>query len=196
MAKSRYNIKGTKDFLVMAVFCGFMCVWAIRDAWFPTKKVLERHPLGIPLSFKVDGVLKEIHVKLGDEIGGNKVLATLHDDSYRDKVTEAEAVFEEAKASKDPAVEEKLDVLMDVRADLTACSIKNSDFTYKTSHGVDALQGTVAEILVEPSTHLDAGTPVMMIKPDDTFYLFNKTLSILMFIGTVVSLIFHRIASK
>ncbi|MBI9020041.1 MAG: hypothetical protein JEZ10_02135 [Verrucomicrobia bacterium] len=47
MAKGRFSIKGTKDFLVMAVACGFLCLWSIRDAWFPTKKILEKHPQSV-----------------------------------------------------------------------------------------------------------------------------------------------------
>ncbi|MCU0858085.1 MAG: hypothetical protein MUC65_06750 [Pontiellaceae bacterium] len=196
MANGKFKIKGTKDFLVASVFCGFMCIWSIRDAWFPTEKVLKRHPLEFPVSFKTSGVVKEIHVKPKEEIKGKILLASLSDDAYRAKVTEAEAAFEAAKAAKDPAAEEKWAALMKAREELSLCSIYNTDYKVKTTHGEDVLHGVVERITAAPATHIDAGAAVMIIKPADTFYLFNKTLAVLMFIGTLVSLIFHRIASK
>jgi multidrug resistance efflux pump len=196
MAKSRFNIHGTKDFLVAAVFCGFLCVWSIRDAWFPTEKVLKKHPREIAVSFKVSGVVKHITVQPGEEIKGSAVLASLYDDAYRTKVTEAEAAFEAAKEAKDPGAETKLDVLMQARADLDACTVRNTDITWTTTHGEEPLRGRVARILVSPATRIEAGAPVLTIQPVDTFYMFNKTLALLTFIGMIVSLIFHRIASR
>jgi hypothetical protein len=196
MAKGRFNIKGTKDFLVAAVCCGFLCVWSIRDAWFPTEKVMKKHPHEIPVAFSISGVVKEIPVKSGDEVKGKTLLASLYDDTYHLKVTEAEVAFEAAKVSKDPAVEEKLAVLMKARSDLDACTIENTDFTWTTAHGEDALRGVVDRILVEPATHIEAGAPVLTINPVDTFYLFNKTLAVFTFFGMIVALIFHAIASR
>ncbi|MFA6173163.1 MAG: hypothetical protein WC701_05700 [Kiritimatiellales bacterium] len=196
MAKGRFNVHGTKDFIVAAVFCGFLCVWSIRDAWFPTEKVIKKHPQEIPVAFKVPGVVKHIAVQPGDEIKGKMVLASLYDDAYRAKVTEDEAAFEAAKAAKDPAAEERLAVLMKARDDLAACAVENTDVTWASSHGEEALRGTVVRILINPATHIEAGVPVLTVNPVDTFYMFNKTLAVLTFIGMIVSLIFHRIASR
>ncbi len=196
MAKGKFKIQGTKDFLVAAVFCGFLCVWSIRDAWFPTEKVLKKHPHEIPVAFKMSGAIKNIPVKAGDEIQGKITLASLYDDGYRAKVAEAEAVFEAARAAKDPAVEEKREALMKARADLEACTAKNTDVTWMTTHGEEVLRGTVTRILVQPATQIEAGVPVLMIKPTDSFYGFNKTLAVLTFVGMITALIFHRIASR
>lgn len=197
MAKGRFSqVKGTKDFIVAAVFCGFLCVWSIRDAWFPTEKVLKKHPQEIAVPFKVSGVVKDILVKPGDEITGNSVVASLYDEGYRAKVAEAEAAFEAAKTAKDPAVEEKLSVLQKARADLDACNAKNTDVIWTTTHGEEVLRGVVTRILVEPSTRIEAGVPVLMVKPVDTFYLFNKTLALLTFLGMIVALVFHGISSR
>ncbi|HNX52574.1 MAG TPA: hypothetical protein PLD51_00655 [Pontiellaceae bacterium] len=196
MAKGRFKIQGTKDFLVAAVFCGFLCIWAIRDAWFPTEKVLKKHPHEIPVAFTVSGVVKDVQVKAGDEVSGNIVLASLYDEGYRAKVTEAEAAFEAAKTAKDPAVEKKLDVLMKARADAEACSLQTANIKWTTTHGEEVLRGIVARILVEPATRIEAGTPILTVQPADTFYLFNKTLALLSFIGMIVALVFHGIASR
>jgi hypothetical protein len=196
MAKGRFNIKGTKDFIVAAVFCAFLCIWSIRDAWFPTEKVLKKHPREIAVSFKVPGVVKHVAVQPGDEVKGKVVLASLYDDAYHAKVTEAEAAFDAAKVSKDSAVEQKLAVLMKAREDFDNCTVENTDVTWMTTHGEEALRGVVVRIVATPATQLEAGAPVLTIAPVDTFYVFNKTLAILTFIGMIVSLIFHRIASR
>lgn len=196
MAKGRFNIKGTKDFIVAAVFCGFLCVWSIRDAWFPTEKVLKKHPREIAVSFKVPGVVKHVSVQPGDEVKGKVVLATLYDDAYHAKVKEAEAAFDVAKTIKDPEIEKKLAVLLKARETLEDCTLENTDVMWKTTHGDEPLRGVVVRVLAESATHLEAGAPVLTIAPVDTFYIFNKTLAILMFMGMIGSLIFHRIASR
>lgn len=196
MAKGRFNIQGTKDFLVAAVFCGFLCLWSIRDAWFPTEKVMAKHPHDIPVAFKVSGVLKEIKLNPGDEIAGKTVLATLYDETYRAKVAEAEAAFTAAKDAKDPSAEEKLDALTKARTDLSSCTLENTDIIWKSTHGDEPLRGVVDRILVTTATHVEAGTPVMTVNPNDSFYMFNKTLAVLSFVGMIAFLIFHRIASR
>jgi multidrug resistance efflux pump len=196
MAKGRFNIKGTKDFLVAAVFCGFLCIWSIRDAWFPSEKVLKKHPQEVAVTFEVSGVLKDIPVRVGQEFSGKILLASLYDDSYQAKVTEAEAAFEAAKAAKDPLVEDKLDLMMKARADLDACTLESTDIIRTGSHGEEPLRGVVVRIVSKPATEIEAGTPVLMVRPADTFYIFNKTLAILSFIGMITALFFHRIASN
>lgn len=195
MAKNRFNIKGTKDFLVAAVFCGFLCIWSIRDAWFPTEKVMQKHPREIMVAFQVSGVIKEINIKPGDEIVGKTVLASLYDDTYRAKVAEAEAVFETAKKDKAPDVDDKLELLVKARENLDACAVENTDITWKSTHGEEALRGIITRILADVGTHVDVGTPVLAVKPNDSFYAFNKTLAVLSFIGMIAALVFHRIAS-
>ncbi|MDD3275553.1 MAG: hypothetical protein PHP93_00710 [Kiritimatiellales bacterium] len=196
MAKKRFNIKGTKDFLVAAVFLGFLCAWSISDAWFPTEKVLKRHPREIEVSFKISGVVKHIAVKPGDDVKGEAVLATLYDETHRVRETEAEAAFDAAKTAKSPDVEEKLNALQKAREDLRACTIRNTNFKWTSTHGEEVLYGTVCRVLSDVSTYVEAGTPILTITPVDTFYQFNKTLSVLSFIGMIAALVFHRIASR
>jgi multidrug resistance efflux pump len=196
MANNRFNIKGTKDFLVAAVFCACVCIWAVMDGWFPAKRVLKKHPHEIEVSFKVPGVLKHVNVKPGDKVGGTAPLAVLYDDSYRKKIAEAEAAVAAAKASGDSPSEDKLAAVTQAKADLESCTLKASDFTWKSTHGEEALRGTVCRLTAGVSEHVEAGSPVMTVKPDDSFYIFNQSLAVLMFIGLIASLIFHRIASR
>ena len=195
MAKGRFNVKGTKDFLVMAVFCTFLCLWSVRDAWFPTKKVLEKHPQSIEVSMDVSGVIKSLPLHPGEEFIGDVVLATIHDDSYREALATAEADFTAAKEMRE-GVEEALAKVLAAREALKSCTLRNTDILIETSHGEDALTGKVLEHLVKRATHVDAGEPVLLVQPKDTFYQFNKSLAILSFMGLVAALFFHRIASR
>ncbi len=249
MAKGRFNrIKGTKDFLVMAVACACFCLWAVSDAWFPSKRVLKKHPQEVAVAMKVSGVIKSLPLKTGAEIHGEAVLASVHDGHYKKIVAAADAEFTKAKESRE-GVDEALGTLLSARADLKNCILKNTDVVQKTSHGEDVLRGVILEHLVDPATsvrvvkaesagrvskitedavfisegdsidareypvgddmvpvvNLDeeivkgdalAGTPVLLVEPHDTFYLFNQTLAVLMFIGFTISLVFHRIASR
>ena len=196
MAKGRFNrIKGTKDFLVMAVFCGFLCLWSIRDAWFPTEKVLEKHPQSLPVAMEVSGVIKSLPLKLGVEFGGEVVLAVIYDESYQKALAAAEAEFEAAKEARSE-IEAAHEQVLSAREDLKRCKLRNTDILIETSHGKDALKGKVLEYLVQRATHVDAGEPVLLVQPHDTFYQFNKSLAILSFLGLIVSLAFHRIASR
>jgi len=196
MAKSRFNkIKGTKDFLVMAVACGFLCLWSIRDAWFPTKKVLEKHPQSMPVAMEVSGVIKSLPIKPGEEFAGDVALAMIYDESYRKALALAEAEFAGAKEAHS-GVEEALEKVLSAREDLKACTLRSIDIRVETSHGEDSLNGKVLEYLVTRSTPVEAGEPIILIQPHDTFYMFNKSLAILTFFGLIAALFFHRIASR
>lgn len=194
--KSRLKIKGTKDFLVAAVVCVFLCLWAIRDAWFPTERILKKHPLSFDISASVPGVIQSVPVEAGDEISKKTVLAVLSEKPYQKAVDAATAAYETARENKTEDLAEKLVALKMAREDLAACTVYNTDFTLKTSHGEDILQGKVLEILAPQATQVEAGETIMTVQPKDTFYIFNQTLAVLSLIGAIVSLILHGIASK
>lgn len=196
MAKKKYKIKGTKDFLILAVFCGFMCVWAIRDAWFPTRKVLEKHPQEVPAAFAVPGVVREVRVQPGDVIEDRTVIAVLNDTVYQERVNEARARFDSAREARDPETETRLDELNEARAALEKCTLRNTDIKVNTSHGEDVLRGRVLRIDAPPGTPVEAGQPVVTIRPQNSFYIFNQSLAVIMFIGMIISLFFHWVASR
>jgi len=199
MAKNQRfkKIKGTKDFLVAAVACGFICLWAIRDAWFPTEKILARHPLEFTVTNRVPGVVKSVSVEVGDEVKGAMPLVVLNSQPFQEAVAEAEEAYKAAVETKDEEqIRAKLDLLVQAKKNLKATTVRAGDYILETTHGDDPLHGTVLEIPVEPASYVDTGEPVMIIRPADTFYIFNQTLAVLTFFGMIAALIFHRIASR
>jgi hypothetical protein len=47
----RYHVEGTKTFLILALVLLIWGLWCLCDGWFPSGKVLEKHPLDGPGSF-------------------------------------------------------------------------------------------------------------------------------------------------
>ena len=67
-SKRRYHIKGTNDFIVLSAIFFFLCLWAVKDAWYPSAKVLKRHPLESVATFQAAGAVDKLHVAEGDPI--------------------------------------------------------------------------------------------------------------------------------
>ena len=145
---------------------------------------------------EVSGVIKSVPVEVGDEITGAVILATIYDSAYQKAFDQAEAAFKDAEKNDVDAASEKADLLLQAKADLDACTLRNTDVEI-TLHGLDGvLHGIILERLVYPSSTVNAGDPILLVRPPDTFYAFNQTLAVLTFLGFIVSLIFHRMASQ
>ena len=139
----RYNVKGTNDFLVIAGIFFLLCIWAVKDGWFPSEGTLEKHPPTVDASFEVDGTIEKLRVKVGDNVVKDQALAVLRGNVDKGVL-------------KSPA------------------------------------KGTVIKINVNPqdvnaSATVEKGDSVLMIKPDDHFYLFNKSLT---FVSGILSIVF------
>lgn len=196
MAQNRFKkIKGTKDFLILTVVCVFLCLWSIRDAWFPTEKTLKKHPQSYPVTVSVSGVVQHIPVKAGDEVGGGIPLIILGTQSYKEAVATAENTYKAEVKKKSGEIQAARDALLQAQANLKAATVTCSDFSLETTHGTESLHGVVLDVLAQTATWVEAGETVMLVRPKDTFYAFNKTLAILTFFGALGGLVFHRIAS-
>lgn len=59
----KYNVEGTKSFLIAAAILLAIGVWHIRDGWFPAAATLEKHPPGTDTFYlynRVTGVILTI----------------------------------------------------------------------------------------------------------------------------------------
>ncbi|QBG46476.1 efflux RND transporter periplasmic adaptor subunit [Verrucomicrobia bacterium S94] len=96
-AKRKYNVKGTNDFIVLAAIFFFLCLWAIKDAWFPSEKVLRKHPLEMMATFEVDGTVEDVLVEVGDSVGEGQVIARLRSDRIAEEYEKAKKEFTEKR---------------------------------------------------------------------------------------------------
>jgi multidrug resistance efflux pump len=211
-SKRKYNIKGTNDFLVLAGIFFFLCLWAIKDAWYPSEKVQKKHPREIPVAFEVDGSVQTVHVAVGDGIGETQLLAELRDDK---KKVEFETVKEEyTEAKKDYAMKEH--VLNNARkngaSDGGIAELEQSLAAAKTHMDETLVQvtelrvaidasslkapskGEIKEVKIMTHTMVKAGETVMVIDPKDHFYLFNKSLAVFSFFAFWIFLAIHILA--
>jgi multidrug resistance efflux pump len=157
-----------------------LCLWAMRDAWFPTEKVLRKHPREFPVTVSVSGVVQDIPVKIGEKVSDSTPLITLHPMRYEKEVMAAEKAYKDAvETQNDEHIKARLDLLTQAKANLQATTVTCQNFTLESPRGKFPLNGCVREIMVQPAYFVEAGEVVMLVEPADTFYAFNKTLALL-----------------
>lgn len=210
--KRKYNVKGTKDFIVLAGIFFFLCLWSVKDAWYPAPKVLERHPLEVAVAFNTDGVIDRFHVAEGDTIGENQLLAELLQVKMNEEFESAKKEYAEAKnkhtlmteaernaiknGASDAGVAEIAQNIADAQRamDLALEKVNTSRARIDLSALRAPTKGSIKKILVSTHDQVDTGETVILIDPSDHFYLFNKSLAIFSFIAFWVFLGIHILA--
>lgn len=208
-SKRKYNIKGTNDFLVLAGICFFMCLWAVKDAWYPSDKVLRKHPMEVAASFETDGSVETVLVIAGDSVSKDQVLAKLRRDRRNAEFKDAKSAYTEAKkehamlevsvgnAVKNGAsaqgisdMEQRCAMAEEHMAELL---IKVNDLrvAMESSDLLSPATGTVIDVRASVHSLVESGETVVLIDPKDHFYAFNKSLAIGCFILFWVFLFFH-----
>lgn len=71
----RYTVEGTNDFLIAAVCLLGLGIWAVKDGWFPSPKVLEKHPHEVAVVSPVDGIVADLNAVAGMNVSTNHVVA-------------------------------------------------------------------------------------------------------------------------
>ena len=211
-SKRNYKVKGTKDFLVLAGIFFFLGIWAIKDAWYPSPGVLEKHPQEVVAAFTMDGTVAKVLVSEGDMVAEEQVVATLRDDTIKKAFEAAKIEYTAAKkehskmdaavrnASRSGASAEELATMqlslaeakgaMDEALEKVNAERANLDSTELLSPA----KGHVLKITSTAHTMVKAGDEVAVIHPDDHFYLFNKSLAIISFIAFWVFMGIHILA--
>ncbi len=75
MARRHYDLAGSNDFLIAAVVLLGLGLWAIKDGWFPSERVLERHPRELHVRAPATGVVAEVRVIAGQTVLSNQPVA-------------------------------------------------------------------------------------------------------------------------
>jgi multidrug resistance efflux pump len=208
-AKRTYNIKGTNDFLIFGAIFFFLCLWAVKDAWFPSDKVLKKHPIESIAAFDEAGSVDKIYVQVDDAIVEGQILAELRIDKVAVEYDAAKDAYTEAKdkhglmvtalknANKNGAsdqgirdLQERVDISK-TAMDEALASVSELRMVMDSSELKAPSKGVIKEIKAATHTMVDAGETVIVIDPKDHFYLFNKSLSIFSFIAFWVFLAIH-----
>lgn len=210
--KRKYNIKGTNDFLVLGLIFFFLCLWAVKDAWYPSDKVLKKHPLEVVTSFETAGSVEKVYVKVDDSIIEEQVIAKLRSDKVTVDYDIAKSDYTETKkkhammahalknATKNGASEEGLadieqrELVAKTAMDDALLKVTELRSTLDSSVLKSPSKGKVKEIKVGTHSMVKAGDAVVVIDPKDHFYLFNKSLAIFSFFAFWVFLAIHILA--
>jgi multidrug resistance efflux pump len=218
--KKKYNVHGTKDFLILTIVCGVLGVWAIRDAWFPSAKVLKKHPHELALSFDASGVVSKVFVTEGSSVKRGTKLAKLNTAIIEKSMQELERAYSAARdAGDEKVVAEKHQQIMLLARDLKSAELlvaagyqmeldetgvprvasacwSDGDPDFKTAYSLSEKSMIVKKVLVKHNHRVAAGEPVIIIDTKDHFYPFNKVLAIICAIGTALFGALHAAASK
>jgi multidrug resistance efflux pump len=185
----KYKIEGTRDYLYWAIGMMALCLWAVRDAWYPPPSVLEKHPLEKTASFKTDGVVEEVFCVPGRSVNEGQVLARLRKPDLDPLIREAEAAQVRLREAGDPEPPDLRSAL-----DSAANALKEARDRTAAAELVAPVSGTVLSVETKRLANLSAGDPVVRIKPRDSFYVFNKSLAIFAFLGALTCAILHRLS--
>ncbi|AKJ64281.1 biotin/lipoyl-binding protein [Kiritimatiella glycovorans] len=191
--KKKYKIKGTKDFLIIAIACFIFCIWAIRDGWFPTEGVLKKHPQRVELSFERAGRVTEVQVEEGQEVRPGEVVAEIAATDLERAVFEAEKAYRRVREQGTEADQRKaLGELREARAALEQAELKVGDQYGKNDLSV----ADVLEVKVREGYRVKPGETAVVIHPHDHFYPFNKSLTFLTGILFFVFMYLHWVANR
>lgn len=211
-AKRKYNVKGTNDFIVLAAIFFFLCLWAVKDAWFPSEKVLKKHPLEVMATFEVDGTVEKVMVEVGDTVAEEQVIAKLRSDRIAVDYEKAKSDFTEKKKkhgmmalarknAENNGVSEQgyADIVKSEEEALAAreeahAKVKELKTKIDSAVLLSSVKGKVLEVKVGTHSMVAAGDDAILIKPSDHFYPFNKSLAIFSFFAFWTFLAIHILA--
>ena len=191
-AKRTYKVRVAKDFIVLAGIFFFLCLWAVRDAWYPSDKVLKKHPHTVEASFPIDGTLKKFEVKVGDSVtppnekGTPTLLASLDDMKLQIELEAKTKAYVELQVG----VPEKKALEKEIKK----LRVRRDQYQMSCPKLGNEKSGKVSKLLVNRLDMVKAGQPVMEIEPNKHFYLFNKSLAIFSFFAFWTFLGLHFLA--
>jgi multidrug resistance efflux pump len=205
--KRKYNIKDTKDFLILAIVLTVLCIWAVVDGWFPPRAVLKKHPLELPLRFEREGLVTEVHVKPGQGVSPGMVLASQAMKTAQQALNAAEEAYKKAREDGSEtdlnAAAEKIRRLREEVAAYEITAEKRYKIEYKDNKwfaepadpedraAYEFSGGKVKEVPARQNRYVKVGDLAAVIHPSDTFYAFNKSLAIFTAIGALVFFVLH-----
>ena len=185
--KRQYKVRGTNDFLVMAIIFFFLGIWAVKDAWFPSESVQKRHPSQVEIKAEMDGFIKTLHVAEGDV-----VTPPTEEQEWSTKLLEFNgSALEKEIAARQQMIKDGTGDLATLRGEITQLQNQLDQYTvFCPKLGKDK-SGQVEKILVEKLAQVKAGDTLMIIKPKTSFYVFNKSLTVVSAIIFLVLLGVH-----
>jgi multidrug resistance efflux pump len=209
MKKREYKVKSNKDFLIFGFVFFFLCIWAIKDAWYPSDKVLKKHPREITYSFPVGGQISKVHVAAGDFVPEDGLLIELSTaDVDRELAAKKRAYATEKKSSlilqKAIANATENGATQASIEEMRLRKIATDELMQQLQEEVNELRsdrdhfqltaekkGHVEALFFGERIQVDAGETILKMIPQDNFYLFNKSLAVISLFASIFFFVFH-----
>ncbi len=186
----KYKVEGTKDFLYAAIVLFALGAWAIRDGWFPSESVLEKHPRTLPLAFEQGGVVADILVAPDDEVKSGQALVILQRFELESRLA---ALEKSLKSLDEPGMDDAPDGAArraEARARWTA-ELAETRAALAQRELRAPTNGYVAAVLVERNALVRPKATAVELAVKDHFYAFNKSLAFLSITAALVCLYIH-----
>ncbi len=196
-----YKVKGTNDFLYLAIALLLFGLWCLRDGWFPPESVLKKHPREAPASFARGGMIAELNTNLEASVSAGAVVGRLQTGPAEARLAEAQALYKAAEASHNealmnagPSADPSSALSVSRQALDAAGKALTAAREELVAHELRApTNGVIAKVLKARMDSVKAGEPVLIVEPMDHFYLFNQSLAILCGLGMLISLGVHLV---
>lgn len=185
----RFKIEGTRDYLYWTMAMVILCLWSVRDGWFPTQKVLEKHPLEKVAWVQTDGLVEEVLVSPGRSVNEKQVMVRLKKPSLAPLIRASDEAQARLRAAGDaPSAE------LRQAAEDAVKALKEARDRADASDLVSPVTGIVLSVEVNRLQSVSAGEPAVRIRPRDSFFIFNKSLAVLSLIGALICAWMHWMA--
>ena len=194
----KYNVKGTNDYLVFGLALLAFGAWCVKDGWFPSPKVLIKHPQEVSAVARIGGTLQSLRVAVGQEVGSNAVVGVVSGievETIRQQRILAERDANEAlartkrEAPDSPeawrAAEQRLEEARNRR--------EEAERRVAMTEVLSLASGKVIRIEAEQDQRIEEGAVVAVVFPTEhaNFYTFNQVSAFLCFIGAIVCFFIH-----
>ena len=195
----KYKVEGTKDYLIFGILMLAFGVWCVQDGWFPPPRVLKRHPMEVISTVGIDGVIKNIRMEIGQEVGTNTVVATLHRDemeSLRQQRVfakqDAQEALDRLHRSSDTVSQDQWSSASNRVAVAERAIVEISGLIEKADIRSIA-QGQIVKIYATEGASVKSGDKIFGVMPSEHahFYSFNRVAAVGCLLGALVCFLIH-----
>ncbi len=189
----KYKIEGTRDFLYWSIGLLLLGLWALKDGWFPSAKVLKDHPRYLSVGFENSGILAEYRVAEGDDIRALQVLAVQQRSELENRqnilerylqAAEDESAVAGSRGAAAPG--RRTEEIAGWTAELAEVRRQMAQRELRSP-----TNGYVRSLLKQRGALVKAQEPVIELIVRDHFYAFNKSLAVICLLASAVCAVIH-----
>ncbi len=194
----KYHVKGTNDYLIFGLILLAFGAWCVKDGWFPSPKVLKKHPREIPAVARIGGTLQALRVAPGQEVGSNTVVGVIQGievETIHQQRILAERKAEEALALIKSATPADAEAIRKAEQSLEEARTRREDAERRVgmTDVLSMASGKVIRVEAAPDRRVEEGAVVAVVYPTEhaNFYAFNRVSAFLCAIGAIVCFFIH-----